>query len=113
RHLMLFFFRKGKNASQAIKEICALYGNDSVSERTIRKWFAKFRAGDCSLIDKERSGRPFTTDDDQIKSLIENNPHSTTRELVESLNLSKSAVREHLVKLGFTNRYDVLVPHEL
>ncbi|KAF2348156.1 Transposase type 1, partial [Trinorchestia longiramus] len=73
---------------------------DSVSERTVQKWFAKFRAGDCSLIDKERSGRQSTTDDDQIKSLIENNPHSTTRELAESLNLSKSAVDEHLVKLG-------------
>jgi len=26
RHLMLFFYRKGKNATQAANKICAVYG---------------------------------------------------------------------------------------
>jgi len=26
RHIMLFYFRKGKNASQTQKKICAVYG---------------------------------------------------------------------------------------
>ena len=33
------------------------FGNDSVKERTIRRWFAKFRSGDFSLEDEPRSGR--------------------------------------------------------
>jgi len=40
RHLMLFFYRKGKNATQAANKICAVYGEGAVAERTVRKWFA-------------------------------------------------------------------------
>jgi len=35
RHLMLFFYRKGKN-TQAANKICAVYGEDVVTERTVR-----------------------------------------------------------------------------
>jgi len=45
RHLMLFFYRKGKNATQAANKICAVYGEGVVAERTVRKWFARFKAG--------------------------------------------------------------------
>jgi len=36
RHLMLFFYWKGKNATQAANKICVVYGED-VAERTVRK----------------------------------------------------------------------------
>ncbi|KOX69525.1 Histone-lysine N-methyltransferase SETMAR, partial [Melipona quadrifasciata] len=83
RHLMLFFYRKGKNATQ---------------ERTVRKWFARFKDGDFNFKDQERPGRPSTKDEDQIKTLIENNPRYTTRKLAEMLNMSKSTIHEHFVK---------------
>ena len=35
-----------------------------------------------------------------------------TRKLVEMLNMSKST-HEHFVKLGYINRFDVWVPHDL
>ena len=40
RHLMLFYYRKGENATQAINKISALYGESTLAERTVRKWFA-------------------------------------------------------------------------
>jgi len=91
RHLMLFFYRKSKNATQAAKmpnKICAVYS--AVAERTVRKWFARFKTGDSNLEDQERPGKPSTTDEDQIKTLIENNSRYTTRKLAEMLNMSKS-----------------------
>jgi len=33
RHLMLFFYRKGKNIIQAANKICAVYGEGAVAER--------------------------------------------------------------------------------
>ncbi|XP_076765043.1 histone-lysine N-methyltransferase SETMAR-like [Xylocopa sonorina] len=75
--IMLFFFRKGKNATQAANKICAVYGEDAVAERTMRKWFPRFKAGNFDLEDQERPGRPSTTDEDMIKTEIENNPCST------------------------------------
>ena len=37
----------------------------------------KFRAGDFSLDDAPRSGRPVEVDSNQIETLIENNQHYT------------------------------------
>lgn len=111
RHLMLFFFRKGKNATQAANKICAVYGEGAVAERTVRKWFARFKARDFDLEDQERPGRPSTTDEDLIKTAIENNPRSTTPQLAEMLNKSNSTIHDHIVKLGYINRLDVWVPH--
>ena len=110
-HLRLFFYRKGKNVTHAANEICAVYG-EGVTDRTVRKWFARFKAGDFNPKDQERSDRPSTTDKDQIKTLIENNPRYTTGKLAEMLNMSKSTIHEHFVKLGYINRFEELVPHE-
>ena len=55
---MLDYFKKGKNATDTKKKICAEYGEGAVTERTCQKWFAKFRAGAFSLDQAPRSGRP-------------------------------------------------------
>ena len=70
---MLYYFKKGKNATETQKKICAVYGEGAVTDRTCQKWFAKFRAGDFSPDEAPRSGRPAEVDSDQIKTLIENN----------------------------------------
>ena len=78
-----------------------------------QKWFAKFCAGDCSLKDAPRSGRPIEVDSDQIETLIENNQCYTTREVADILKISKSSAENHLHQLGYINRFDVWVPHNL
>jgi len=45
------------------KKICAVYGEDAVSEHVCQNWFAKFRA-DNTCEDRERSDRPLVVDDD-------------------------------------------------
>ncbi|XP_076765234.1 histone-lysine N-methyltransferase SETMAR-like [Xylocopa sonorina] len=111
-HFMLFFFRKGKNATQAANKICAVYGEDAVAERTMRKWFPRFKAENFDLEDQERPGRPSTTDEDMIKTEIENNPCSTLRQLARMLNKPKSTIYDHTVKLGYVNRLDLYKSNE-
>jgi len=89
---MLFYFHKGKNVTQTRKKICAVYGEDAVSERVCQNWFAKFRAGDTTCENRKRSGRPLVIDDDQIKNLIESNPHYTTREIAEIIDVSQKTI---------------------
>ena len=48
-----------------------------------------------------------TTNNEQIKTLIEYNQHYTTRELAEMLKISKTTIHEHLLKLDYVNRYNV------
>ena len=71
-HIMLYYFKKGKNATEMNKKVCAVYGEGAVMARTYQKWFAKFRAGDFSLDDAPWSGRPAEVVSDQIETIIEN-----------------------------------------
>ncbi|KAK6062057.1 hypothetical protein COOONC_00272 [Cooperia oncophora] len=111
--ILLFYFCKGKNASQAHKKLCAVYGDEALKERQCQNWFAKFRSGDFSLKDEERSGRPVEVDDDLIKAIIDSDRHSTTREIAEKLHVSHTCIENHLKQLGYVQKLDTWVPHEL
>ena len=49
----------------------------------------RFHAGDFSLDDAARPGRPVEVDSDQIKTLIENDQHYTTWKIADILEISK------------------------
>ncbi|GFU35990.1 histone-lysine N-methyltransferase SETMAR [Trichonephila clavipes] len=88
RHILLFYYRKGKNAVQARKKLTDVYGEDA-----------------------PRSGRPLEADKDAIKALVDANRRITTREIGLRLNLSNSTVYDHLKGLGLSSKLDVWVPH--
>ena len=71
RHILLFYFLKGKNPAQAAKKLLDVYSEDALKDRQCRNWFDKFRSGDFSLKDEQRSGWPNKVDDDQIKAIRE------------------------------------------
>ena len=39
---MLYYFKKGKDATETQKQIDAVYGEDTVTDGTCQKWFGKF-----------------------------------------------------------------------
>ncbi|XP_023244408.1 histone-lysine N-methyltransferase SETMAR-like [Centruroides sculpturatus] len=112
RHIMLWKFKLGNNATETAKKICNVYGNGVISDKAVRKWFTKFRSGDFSLKDDERPGRSSDFDD-VLKVLIEQNPRQTTRELAEKLHRSQSTINRHLQKIGKVSKLGVWVPHNL
>ena len=79
RHILLFYFRKGKKAAEAHKEVCEVYGFNCLKERTYQNLFTKFCSGDFSLRDNQCSGRVSEDDDDIMKVIIELNRHITVR----------------------------------
>ena len=38
---MLYYFKKGKNATEIQKKICAGYEEGAIADRMRKKWFAK------------------------------------------------------------------------
>ena len=40
--IMLYYFKKSKNATKMQKKICAVCGEGAVTDRMCQKWFAKF-----------------------------------------------------------------------
>ncbi|KOX68982.1 Histone-lysine N-methyltransferase SETMAR [Melipona quadrifasciata] len=111
RHVTLHCFRKGNSAKDTTGEIFTVYGSGTTTIRTVRDWFKKFRAGNFELKDEDRSGRPATTDTDIIKTVLTENPRYSVREIVDATNIPKTTVHEHLIKIGYANRYEVWVPH--
>ena len=59
-----------------------------MTNQICQKWFATFHAADFSLGGAPRSGTQV--DSNQIKTLAENNQHSTTQEIADVLKISKS-----------------------
>ena len=42
QHIMLYYFKKSKNATEMQKKICTVYGEGAVNDQMCQKWFAKF-----------------------------------------------------------------------
>ena len=112
-HIMLYYFKKGKNATETQKKFYALCGEGAVTDRTCQKWFVKFHAGDFSLDDVPWSDRPVEVGSYQIKTFIENSQRYTTWEIANILKIYKSSTENHLHQLGYVNHFDVPVPHKL
>jgi len=84
-----------------------MYEEDAVSKRVCQN-FAKFHAGDTTCGDRECSGRPLMIDD-QIKSLIENNPHYTR----DNRRITKDRCKPFTHTHTWLSRHDIWVPHNL
>ena len=42
QHVMLYYFKKGKNTPETQIKICALYEEHTVTDQMCQKWFVKF-----------------------------------------------------------------------
>ena len=49
-HIMLYYFKKGKNTTEMQKKICAVYGEGAVTDGIYQKWFVRFHAGDFIVV---------------------------------------------------------------
>ncbi|XP_046837226.1 histone-lysine N-methyltransferase SETMAR-like [Vespa crabro] len=115
RHILLFYYRKEKNAVQARKKLFNVYGEDVLTVQRCHSWFVKFRFRNFDVEHEPRSGRPVKVDKDTIKALVDANreTHVTTCEIGERLNLSNSNVYDHLKGLSLTSKLNIWVPHVL
>ncbi|GFV75592.1 histone-lysine N-methyltransferase SETMAR [Trichonephila clavipes] len=77
RHILLFYYRKGKNVVLARKKLTNVYGDGVLIVRQCRNWFTKFRFCNFDVEDAPRSGRPVETDKDAIKALVDENRRIT------------------------------------
>ena len=113
RHILLFYLKKGKNASQALNKVCSMYGKDAISLRSYQRWFEKFWSGNLSVENSSRTGRPTEIETDKIKVLFDENPYLTTQDIAGDLEISHTSVLNHIHKIGYVSRLNAWVPHAL
>ena len=87
---MIYYFKKGENATKMQIKICAVYGEGAVTDQTCQKWFVKFCAGDFLLDDAPLLGRPVKADSDQIETLVEISQCYIMWEIADILKISES-----------------------
>ena len=89
QHVMLYYFKKGKNTTETQNKICA-------GMEKVLGLIEHVQSGLRSLVlelsrwTMLQSGRPAAVDSDQIETFIENNQHCTTWEIADILKISKS-----------------------
>ena len=113
RLLFLYEFKLGHNAAVAASNIDLAFGEGTANQRTIRRWFEKFRSGDMNL-ENEPRGRPESVvNEEHLRATVEANPQTTVRALAIDLGVSIATVSQHLAAIGKVKKLDKWVPHEL
>jgi len=113
RVIFEYEFRRGTNAAQTARNINDIFGKDVANERTVRRWFEKFRSGDFDL-ENEPRGRPETkVDNDELKVVVEADTSQTTRELAARFDVTIPTILNHLKQINKVKKLDRWVPHEL
>ena len=112
RHILLFYFRKGKNATQAYRKLCGVYSDQCLSERQCQNWFARFRSGNFNVQD-EPAGRPIVEKVEEILEKIAVDRYISSRDIATKLNIDHKTVLSHLHKTGDQKKLDTWVAHGL
>ena len=90
--IFLFKFKMGHKAEETNHNINYAFDQGTAKKYTARWWFKKFGKGDESLEDEECSGQPLEVDNDQLETINEGGPLTTTREVAEELNINRPMV---------------------
>src|SRR3569833_2714372 len=113
RHIMLYHFEKGWKATESARDINELFGEGTLGERMVQKWFKRFKDGVLSLKDEEGRGRRSDFDDQAFLDAVEEDESLTTRILAEMFDVDQSTIVRRLKKLGKVWKLAGWVAHEL
>ncbi|GBP21470.1 Histone-lysine N-methyltransferase SETMAR [Eumeta japonica] len=112
QYIMKFYYKKGKNATQASKKICDFYGPNAVSVRLAQDWVKRFQSGNFDVRVEPRSGRPVTDKVDAILEKVEQHRYITSYDRPEKMKKPQNSF-DLLKKAGYTKKLNTWVPHEL
>lgn len=107
REVLLFAFHSKKSAAEARRMIVDTYGEASISERTCREWFQRFKSGDFDVEDKERPGPVKKFEDADLVTLLDEDPCQTQHELADALGVTQQSISHRLKALGMIQKQGI------
>ena len=113
RLLIMHEWKSGLNGKEVTARINEIWGEGTVGQSTVYKWISRFQAGEESLKDDPRSGRPIEVDRHAVLAAIEETPSLTTRILAEDFDCDHKTIVNILHELGKIWKKTRWVPHEL
>ena len=113
RGILLHYFIQKKSAAEAHRILVETYGDHALSERTCRDWFNRFKNDDFDVQDRERSGAPKKFEDEELETLLDEDPCQTQSEVAKSLGVDRTTVSKRLTALGMIQKEGSWVPYDL
>ena len=113
RGILLHYFIQKKSAAEAHRILVETYGDHALSERTCRDWFNRFKNDDFDVQDRERSGVPKKFEDEELETLLDEDPCQTQSEVAKSLGVDRTTVSKRLTALGMIQKEGSWVPYDL
>lgn len=117
RSAIRFCLLLGQSSEDIKANLFRAYGDKCPSQTTIKFWIAEFKRGRQLVDDEERKGRPRTSDNEEnrakLERLVLEDRKVTTRQLAETLKLSKGSVGEMLHDMRFSKVASRFVPRFL
>ncbi|KAK6740408.1 hypothetical protein RB195_008708 [Necator americanus] len=93
RQIYFYEFKLGRAAAQTARNINEVWGQRSINECIVHRWFQKFRAGNTSLEDEPHGSRPPILDNNLLRATVEADPCKTTRDIARKLKFGRRRSR--------------------
>ncbi|KAK6740388.1 hypothetical protein RB195_008695 [Necator americanus] len=93
RQIYFYEFKLGRAAAQTAQNIKEVWGQGSINECIVQRWFQKFRAGNTSPEDEPHGSRPPILDNDLLRATVEADPCKTTRDIAKKLKFGRRRSR--------------------
>ena len=91
-----FCLRNGNTVVETFRMLQKAFGDLSMSQKNVYKWYKDFKEGRERVNDLERPGRLTTLTDkqhvNQIKELVHKNRQVTIRDLADSIGISRGSL---------------------
>ena len=101
RVIFLYEFKLRHSAQQAGRNFNRKFGTKMANERTIRRWFVKFRSGDTTLQNEPRGHRPTSCSDELLRNTVEADPRKSFRAIADELGIhNHTTVSRRLGAIG-------------
>jgi hypothetical protein len=105
RPVMHFLWLKGLTAVEISREMGDVSGHAVLSLSTLERWLARFAAGDETLEDLPRSGRPRPDSNIAlITQLLTDDPYLSQKMIATILSISSTTVKKSCLKICLSER---------
>src|SRR6476619_7374733 len=112
-----FLTKEGATAKNISDRLKIIYGENSLSYTSVRRWVVHFKNGNDDICDKPHSGRPpsAATADNKatVDGLIRSDRRVSCRIIAESLGIGHSTVQTIICELGYSKVCARCIPRQL
>ena len=96
RSAIKFCLRNEISVAKTFRVLQNAFGDLSMSQKNVCKWYKNFKEGRERVDDLERPGRPSTSTDEQhvnqIKELVHKNRRLTIKDLADTIGISRGSL---------------------